>query len=251
MDAEQPAPRGELEGRELLDRFCLHVQLYPCLCKYTERRSDDDDRDERRGDRRRRSCDDHEVRGNPPRHVHHGGRARERRLLHARPRAPAREEDREPGRPDRLPPLLRGRGRLGRGGHHVLRVSRRPPRARGGRDGAHGLVPHRLERGARLLGVASRRRGSRHEPRREPAPIRGSRGPRPRARRLPGHRRASRRAPSGDPRRARPPGVRRRARLRLPPRGEPRAARARDGLRLHRPERLGGARGEARRSLRL
>ena len=40
--------------------------------------------------------------------------------------------------------------------------------------------------------------------------------------------------PSGDPCRARAPGVRRRARLRLAPRGEPRAARGRDGLRLHR-----------------
>ena len=64
--------------------------------------------------------------------IHHvtcitGDAPRERRLLHRRARAAAREEVRQPGRPDRLPPLLRGReGRRGLR-HHVLRV---PGRAR-------------------------------------------------------------------------------------------------------------------------
>ena len=44
-------------------------------------------------------------------------------------RAADGEEDRQPGRPDRLPPLLRRRARLGRRRHHVLRVSRAPARA--------------------------------------------------------------------------------------------------------------------------
>ena len=38
------------------------------------------------------------------------------------------QEDRQPGRPDRLPPVLRRRGRQPRRGHHLLRVPGRPPR---------------------------------------------------------------------------------------------------------------------------
>ena len=52
---------------------------------------------------------DDEARRHPSRHLHHGRRAAERRVLHRRARAAAREEVRQPGRPDRLPPLLRRR----------------------------------------------------------------------------------------------------------------------------------------------
>src|SRR5262245_61039688 len=48
-----------------------------------------------------------EARGHPTRHVHHGRRSAERRVLRGHARPPAREEDGEPGRPHRLPPLLR------------------------------------------------------------------------------------------------------------------------------------------------
>src|SRR4029079_8930647 len=61
-------------------------------------------------------------RRHPSRHPHHRRCAAKRRLLHAHPRAPAREEDGEPGRPNRLPPLLRRRGREAGERHHVLRV---------------------------------------------------------------------------------------------------------------------------------
>ena len=46
-------------------------------------------------------------------------------------RPAARQEDGQPGRPDRLPPLLRGRARVGRRGHHV-RVPGRKRRAGAG-----------------------------------------------------------------------------------------------------------------------
>ena len=59
-----------------------------------------------------------------PRHADHRGRAQERRLLHPGAGAAAREEDRQPGRSDRLSPLLRGRARQRRLRHHLLRVSR-------------------------------------------------------------------------------------------------------------------------------
>ena len=53
----------------------------------------------------------HALRRHPPRHLHHRRRARQRRLLHPRARPADGEEDRQPGRPDRLPPLLRRRAR--------------------------------------------------------------------------------------------------------------------------------------------
>ena len=66
-----------------------------------------------------------EARRHPPRHVHHRATRRGNVDFYARHARPAaRQEDRQPGRPDRLPPLLRGRARLRRLGHHVLRVSR-------------------------------------------------------------------------------------------------------------------------------
>ena len=75
------------------------------------------------------------ARRDPSRHVHHRRRAAQRRLLHARARPAAREEDRQPGRSDRLPPLLRGRAGQRGQRHHVLRVPRRAT----GRAGA-GMV---------------------------------------------------------------------------------------------------------------
>src|ERR671934_277807 len=72
-----------------------------------------------------------EARGHPPHHRDHGRCAAERRLLRAPARPPTRQEDGQPGRPDRLPPLLRRRGRQPRRRPDLLRVSRRRPRPRG------------------------------------------------------------------------------------------------------------------------
>ena len=55
----------------------------------------------------------HEARRHPPHHGDHRRRAAQRRLLRARARAAAGQEVGQPGRPDRLPPLLRRRERLG------------------------------------------------------------------------------------------------------------------------------------------
>ena len=81
----------------------------------------------------------------PPRDLHHGRRAAQRRLLHARPRAAPGQEDRQPGRSDRLPPLLRGRAGEPGQRHHVLRVPGRRARPGGCGHGAHGRVAPRLE----------------------------------------------------------------------------------------------------------
>ena len=93
----------------------------------------------------------------PPRHADHRRRAAQRRLLHPRAGAAAREEDGQPGRPDRLPPLLRRREGQCRGGHHLLRVPGRDPRQGGSRDDPHDRLAGRLRRGARLLGAAAGR----------------------------------------------------------------------------------------------
>ena len=93
----------------------------------------------------------HEPRRHPPRHVHHGRRAAERRLLHGHARPAAREEVREPGRPDRLPPVLRRRGGIARLRHHVLRVPGRRAGPRGRRDDPHRRLARRLGGGARVL----------------------------------------------------------------------------------------------------
>ena len=99
----------------------------------------------------------HATRRDPPHHRDHRRRAGQRRVLRRRARAADGQEDRQPGRPDRLPPLLRRRGRLARRRPDVLRVPRRAPRRRRRGDGP----PHRLARrvggGARLLGAAARR----------------------------------------------------------------------------------------------
>ena len=105
-------------------------------------------------------------------------------------RAAARQEDGEPGRPDRLPPLLRRREGQRRRRHHLLRVPGRAARPRRRRDGAPRRLPRRLRGGARLLGRAGRRR----------APVRldadpRSGGARARARRRRLRRRAADRRP--------------------------------------------------------
>ena len=62
------------------------------------------------------------------------------------PRPAAGEEDGQPGRPDRLPPLLRRRAGQPRRRHHVLRVPGRRAGPRGRRDGAHRRLARRLRR---------------------------------------------------------------------------------------------------------
>ena len=52
---------------------------------------------------------DDAARGHPPRHRDHRRRAAQRRLLHPRARPAAGRQDRQPGRPVRLPPVLRRR----------------------------------------------------------------------------------------------------------------------------------------------
>ena len=83
--------------------------------------------------------------------IHHitaitGDAPAQRRLLRARARPADGQEDRQPGRPDRLPPVLRRRERLGRRGPDVLRVPGRA-RAAGGRGhGPPDRPPRRLGR---------------------------------------------------------------------------------------------------------
>ena len=72
-----------------------------------------------------------------------GRRPGERRLLRAPARAAARQEDGEPRRAERLPPLLRRRGRSARLDPHVLRVPRRRARARRRRHGARDPLARR------------------------------------------------------------------------------------------------------------
>ena len=202
--------------------------------------------------RARGGDDEHAARRHPPRDVHHGGRSRQRRLLHARARAAAGEEDGQPGRPDRLPPLLRGRARERGRRHHVLRVPRRPPRPRRRGHGAHGHLPRRLGGGADVLGGAPRGGGHRHHTRARQAPLRGPGGARARAGGLRRARRAARRASPRDPGRARAAGIRRRPRVRarIPERSRS-AARGRAGLLPDGRSRLGGSRRGPRRPLRL
>src|SRR5262245_27950951 len=197
------------------------------------------DRERRAGPQVAFSAD--EARGHPPRHVHHGRRPAERRVLRGHARPPAREEDGEPGRPHRLPPLLRRRARERRCGHHVLRVPGRAARPRGRRDGAPHRLPGRVRGGARLLGGA--RRGD--------ARVRRRASPRPRrARARARGRRLGRPATDGvaprDPRGAGDPRLRRRPRLCIGPHTE-RVPPAQPGLQA----RLGGAGRHSPRVLRL
>ena len=143
----------------------------------------------------------HAPRGNPPRHCDHRRRAGQRRLLRARARAAPGQEDGQPGRPDRLPPVLRGRARIRRPDITFFEYpgARRGPRGRG--HGPPRRLPGRVRGGARLLGGAPRR-GGHLRPRAD-----GSlRSPTPRARPGAGRgrdrRRAADRGAPGDPGRA-------------------------------------------------
>ena len=100
---------------------------------------------------------DRAARRRTPHHLDHRRRAPERGLLHPRPRPSAGQEDGQPGRSDRLPPLLRRRAGKRRLGHHLLRV---PGRAAGQcrpGDDPHDRVAGRLGGCARLLGAAAAR----------------------------------------------------------------------------------------------
>ncbi len=79
----------------------------------------------------------HAARRHPPHHGDHGRRAPERRFLRPRPGPADGQEDRQPGRSERLPPVLRRRGRQRRRRPHVLRVPGRDPRPSGPGDGQH------------------------------------------------------------------------------------------------------------------
>ena len=158
--------------------------------------------------------------------IHHvtcitGDAPRQRRLLHPRARAAARQEDGQPGRPDRLPPLLRGRGGQRRGRHHVLRVPGRPSRPSRRRDGAHrhrsASAPRRRSTSGRS---ASPRRASQSHASRAGSRFEDPEGLGLELAVVAGHRRAARRAPPGDPGRARAAGLRRRPRLQRATPGE-------------------------------
>ena len=94
--------------------------------------------------------------------IHHSPRSRprreERRLLR-RAAGPAHgQEDGQPGRPDRLPPLLRRRAGEPGLGHHLLRVSPAPRGAVPATAWCTDRLAGRLCRGARFLGRAPGRR---------------------------------------------------------------------------------------------
>ena len=82
--------------------------------------------------------DPHAARGHSPHHGDHGRCAPERRFLRSRPWHAARQEDGQPGRSERLSPVLRRRAGQRRCRPHVLRVPGRDP----GRPGP-GMV-HRI-----------------------------------------------------------------------------------------------------------
>ena len=162
------------------------------------------------------ACYGDEARRRPPRHVHHGRRARERRVLRGRARPADGQEDRQPGRPDRLPPLLRRRARLGGRRHHVLRV---PGRADAAAPATGWCISSRSASAPRSRSSSGSERvgGVDHGP---VARLRGSGGAEARA----GRRRLGRAA--ADRGRARHPGgapparLRRRARVRVAARAE-------------------------------
>src|ERR1700760_1904384 len=104
----------------------------------------------------------HEARGHSPHHCNNRERAAERRLLRGRAGAAPGEENREPGQPDRLPPLLRRRGGRSRRRPDLLRVPGRGARTGRCGDGAPDRLAGRLGRFARLLGGAPRRARDRH-----------------------------------------------------------------------------------------
>ena len=98
--------------------------------------------------------------------IHHitaitGDAPAQRRVLRRRARPADGQEDRQPGRPDRLPPLLRRRAGLARRRPDVLRVPRRRARARRATGWSTASSGASARRGARLLGRAAGRRGRR------------------------------------------------------------------------------------------
>ena len=132
-------------------------------------------------------------RRNPPRHRDHGRCAGQRRLLRPRARPAARQEDGQPGRPDRLPPLLCRRARLAPAPTSRSSSTRaRGAAARGPAwcTASSGASPPRRRS---TSGGAARGEGIDRRARDGPAPLRGSRGARPRARRRRDGRRAARR----------------------------------------------------------
>ena len=145
-----------------------------------------DDLDIRPGRPRTRplpSIEAREARGNPPHHRDHRRRAGERRLLRRHAGAAARQEDGQPGQPDRLPPLLRRReGRPGLRPHllRVSRASRRAAPATAWSTGSSGGSPRPRRSTSGRSGSA--RPGSRPSARRgDGAPLPRPRGARARA----------------------------------------------------------------------
>ncbi len=165
----------------------------------------------------------HEARGHSPHHRDHRGRSAQRRLLRRRDGFAAGQENRQPGQPDRLPPVLRRRGGGRRLRSDLLRVPGRAPGPRRRRDGAPDRLAGRLRGGTRLLGGAAARQRHRVRARRQRPRLLRPRGARARAA---GRRRAR---PAAD---RRPPrsaggdgaaGLPRGARLRRSPRRRARA----------------------------
>ena len=134
-----------------------------------------------------------EIRRRSSRHGDHRRRSAQRRLLHPCSRLAPGREDRQPGRPQRLSPLLRGRACSAWRGPDLFRVSGCKAWPVRGRDGAPDRLARRLPGGARLLGRPARRRRSELRARRRCAALRGLRRARPRARRKHGRGRAARR----------------------------------------------------------
>ena len=178
-----------------------------------------------------------EARRHPPHHRDHRRRPAQRRLLRARAGAAAGQEVRQPGRPDRLPPLLRRRERLRGRGPDVLRVPERAAGPRGRGDDPPDRAPRRLARttlefwddrlGSEGVDARGRRRAALRGPRRARARAASSstcrtrRCPRARPRcRTSTRCRASTRSTRRSPTRASARAADRRARLRAGGEGE-------------------------------
>src|SRR5215203_3709889 len=142
----------------------------------------------------------HGARGTAPHHRHHRRRRAQRRLLCPCSRPAPRGQDGQPGRPHRLPPLLRRRAGTARVRADLLRVSRRGAWPRGGGECPPDRVARRRAGGDRLLARSPRRGGRRRRGRRGGAAVRRPGGPRARAAGGHGIRRAAgRRAPGVPP----------------------------------------------------
>ena len=177
---------------------------------------------------------------------------RQRRVLHRRARPADGQEDGQPGRPDRLPPVLRRRARPPGSRPHVLRVPRAPRRAAPGPAWCTGSCGasarrRRSSSGPRAARPRTARRGAGEAACSSPTPRASSTScGRPTARRPPLSASTPRSPPSTRCRAstACAPTARRRTRARALL-GEALGFDARDG------RALGGARRAARRLLRL